>query len=138
MPWDAAPHAPPTTTRARHCRPPSVRPPPGRRWPDLADSRLSSGLVPRPESPYDWSYQRERRALLDQGRRCQLRLACSGVRANSADHDPPLALHDHVKGSNCCRLVPACLDCQRVQGKEVARQLRLAALPHAPVPSRRW
>jgi hypothetical protein len=35
------------------------------------------------------------------------------------DHQPPLALHFHVEGSGCCRVLPACGDCQRRQGAEL-------------------
>jgi hypothetical protein len=47
---------------------------------------------------------------------CSLRLVCDGVLADSADHDQPLSQHDHVPGSGCCRLIPACTACQRKQG----------------------
>jgi hypothetical protein len=75
--------------------------------------------VPRPGSPYGGTYPRARSVLLRQRLPCALRLACDGAMADSADHDPPLALHEHVAGSGCCRLVPACLRCQSVQDAEL-------------------
>jgi hypothetical protein len=59
--------------------------------------------VPRRGSPYDHRYQRARSVLLRQRLPCALRLACDGATDDSADHDPPLALHVHVAGSGCCR-----------------------------------
>jgi hypothetical protein len=93
--------------------------------------------MPRRGSHYDSRYERERRSLLAQRLACVLRLTCDGAPATSADHDPPLALHDHVGGSGCCRLQPACLPCQKVQGKDIAAQLRDRRRP-VPAPSRRW
>jgi hypothetical protein len=94
--------------------------------------------------PYGRRYREEREALLALRLPCELRLVCAGRVANSADHDPPIALHGHVTGSGCCRLVPACLACQRVQGGQLAEALR-RGLPFAgsrrrrvPAPSRRW
>ena len=57
--------------------------------------------------------------------------------ATSADHDPPLALHDHTEGSNCCRLRPACRSCQFVQAGKITRW-KQAVLRMPPRPSRRW
>jgi hypothetical protein len=93
--------------------------------------------VPYRGSPYNHRYLKQRRALLAQGPPCALRLRCTGAPANSADHDPPLALHAHIPGSGCCRLQPACLPCQKTQGKLVAAQLR-ERRPVVPAPSRRW
>lgn len=96
------------------------------------------------ESPYGWPYRRARARLLAQGLRCALRLVCDGVVADSADHDPPLALHRHQPGTGCCVLRPACLSCQKVQGRLVARHLRHGdAWPPRgttgpPAPSRPW
>lgn len=40
---------------------------------------------------------------------------CTGT-ATEADHQPPLALHEHEEGSGCCVLVPSCGPCARAQG----------------------
>jgi len=80
-----------------------------------------------PRAPYNAPYQRARLALLIYGGRCKC-----GRRATSLDHQPPLATHTHIEGSGCCRLVPACLPCQRRQGGE------LRSAKRAPAPSRRW
>ena len=93
--------------------------------------------MPRAGSPYDRRYARERRALLAHRLPCQLRLACQGAVADSADHDPPLAWHAHVPGSGCCRLVPACLPCQQVQGGLI-RTGQLRPPRRVPPPSRAW
>ena len=53
--------------------------------------------VPRRGSPYDSRYERDRRALLDGGCRARCAWSATGA-ANSADHDPPLAVHKHVGG----------------------------------------
>ena len=42
-----------------------------------------------------------------------------GEPASELDHQPPLAVHRHVEGSGCCRVLPACGDCQRKQGAEL-------------------
>jgi len=94
--------------------------------------------VPRRCSPYDWRYQQERAALLAPGPPCALLLVCDGSRADSADHDPPLGLHDHVPGSGCCRLRPACLPCQHEQGRIVGLARRHPVGRSAPPPSRAW
>jgi hypothetical protein len=111
----------------------------GRREPGATGGTAYRGAVPRRDSPYGGRYELERQQLLALRLPCHLRLVCDGVPADSADHDPPLALHAHVNGSGCCRLVPACLDCQRVQGKQVAVLLRRRRAERpVPVPSRRW
>lgn len=89
--------------------------------------------------PYDRRYKRERDRLLAMGLPCVLRLVCDGAVADSADHHPALALHDHRSGSGCCVLRPACLRCQKVQGKNIAAQLRAGPQrPPLPTPSRTW
>ena len=94
-----------------------------------------AGCVVQPPR-HGQAYRRERRALLAHNPRCQLRIACDGALADSADHDPPLALHDHVLGTICCRLVPACLACQHLQGGLMrSGRWRRRALPE---PSRAW
>jgi hypothetical protein len=92
-------------------------------------------------SPYGQAYRRQRARLLAQGLPCSLRLVCTGAPANSADHDPPLAEHAHLAGSGCCVLRPACLPCQKTQGKLVARDKRLglgAWARKSPQPTRAW
>jgi hypothetical protein len=46
----------------------------------------------------------------------QLCAHCKRRRATTLDHDPPLATHVHVEGSRCCRLIPACAECNRTGG----------------------
>lgn len=78
-----------------------------------------------PISSYGRDYQRERAKLLQSRHVCELALVCKGLGiAVSADHQPPLSLHDHRPGSGCCVLIPACLDCQRVQGGQLRRGVR--------------
>ena len=91
--------------------------------------------MPRKGSPYSGSYRKERLRVL--GFPCQLKLACSGSPADSADHFPPLNMHDHLNGSGCCVLRPACMACQWRQAQ------LLAAGQHVPErslppPSRDW
>ena len=69
---------------------------------------------------YGPAYQRVRKALL--GQPCQMMLVCSGAPADSCDHDPPVSRHDHVEGSGCCRLRPACMPCQTKQARTLAGQ----------------
>jgi hypothetical protein len=83
--------------------------------------------MPRRGSPYGSGYERDRAALLRRHPRC----VWCGRAASEADHWPPLALHpggarSHRHRSGCCRLLPACFDCQRRQGALVAaRKLAL-------------
>lgn len=44
--------------------------------------------------------------------------AC-GRPATTIDHHPPLALHTHQRGTNCCTLHPACKPCQDRQGADI-------------------
>lgn len=74
--------------------------------------------MPRRGSPYGPAYEAARRRLL--GNPCKLRLVCSGAPGTEADHVPPLSLHQHVEGSGCCRLQPACGPCQRRQAIDLA------------------
>jgi hypothetical protein len=68
--------------------------------------------MPRRGSPYGPAHERRRVALLKPGVLCHF--GC-GRQASELDHVPPLALHDHVEGSGCCRSLPACWECQREQ-----------------------
>jgi len=51
-----------------------------------------------------------------------------------ADHQPPLAVHDHVDGSGCCVLVPSCQPCSLVQGGKLVRRLQTRPAHTRPVP----
>jgi hypothetical protein len=98
-------------------------------------------------SAYDYRYRKLRQKLLAQPQSCYLRLVCNGQLADTADHDPPLTLHDHVAGSGCCVLIPACSDCQHEQGRLLAQLKRNRNCDPAhdyrdtrplPQPSRSW
>ena len=65
--------------------------------------------------PYGWQHQKRRRALIRPGAVCH---QC-GEAASELDHVPPLALHVHVEGSQCCRSLPSCGPCQRRQAVEL-------------------
>ena len=64
---------------------------------------------------------------------------CLGT-ASEADHEPPLSMHDHVPGTDCCVLVPSCGPCARDQGGQLGgnRQLTMVkpsvAIEPEPVP----
>ena len=50
-------------------------------------------------------------------------VACAHCRkavATTLDHDPPIAMHVHREGADCCRLVPSCEECNRRGGVMVA------------------
>src|SRR5262245_30752288 len=83
-------------------------------------------------NPYDADFRRERRILLANQPLC---VHCGQERATIADHQPPLALHDHVKGSKCCVLVPSCRVCSFAQGGDVAHSVDL---PEPVAPRREW
>ena len=70
----------------------------------------------------DPEYTRAKRALRANPQPCQLRLAgCTGL-ATTLDHQPRLMDHTHVRGTGCCRLVPACLHCNLSDGGSAARR----------------
>jgi 5-methylcytosine-specific restriction endonuclease McrA len=94
--------------------------------------------MPRRGSPYGSLYERERTRILSEPHLCVLRLRCDGDVATTADHVPPLSLHQHVSGSGCCVLVPACLRCQKSQGGRLMRQLEAERKRSLPQPSRHW
>lgn len=82
---------------------------------------------------YGHQHQVARKALLEANPWC---VHC-GAPADVADHQPPLALHDHVEGSGCCELVPSCTPCSRKQGGHLAQHLGGNAKPppaETPVP----
>lgn len=66
-------------------------------------------------NPYGWAHEKRRQAILRPGVVCHL----CGAPASELDHIPALVLHRHVEGSGCCRVLPACGDCQRKQGAEL-------------------
>ncbi len=69
---------------------------------------------------YDGHYQRVRALMLDPPVACS---HCRKAVATTLDHDPPLAMHRHVKGSRCCRLIPSCEACNASGGILVAQGL---------------
>ena len=83
------------------------------------------------------SYQTDRLKLLADHPPCVHHgPLCTGT-ATEADHQPPLALHEHVPGSGCCILVPSCAPCNRSQGGQVAagNPLRARAVPIVEPPA---
>jgi hypothetical protein len=50
-------------------------------------------------------------------------------RATSPDHRPRLMEHNHVRGSGCCRLLPACAPCNTSDGATHGNRNRE---PHTP------
>jgi hypothetical protein len=77
-----------------------------------------------------YRFQQARKALLADGPIC---VHCRRRPASVADHQPPLAVHDHVEGSGCCVLVPSCQACSLVQGGKLGRHVQTRALPSRPV-----
>lgn len=47
-----------------------------------------------------------------------------GRRATSPDHRPRLVEHHHVRGSGCCRLLPACVTCNTQDGARAGNARR--------------
>jgi len=66
---------------------------------------------------YGGNYQRLRGFLLDPPVECA---HCKRRTATTLDHDPPLSMHVHRPGTSCCRLIPACEECNRGGGIMVA------------------
>jgi hypothetical protein len=62
---------------------------------------------------YDAQYRRIRALMLDPPTPCA---RCRRRQATTLDHDPPLAMHVHRQGTQCCRLVPCCEECNRRGG----------------------
>lgn len=77
------------------------------------------------QRPYnDPDYRAMRQALKTRNVPCQLRRpGCTG-RATTPDHQPRLSEHHHVRGSGCCRLVPACHHCNVSDGAEHGNRRR--------------
>ena len=65
---------------------------------------------------YGVRYQRIRKMMLDPPVSCA---HCKRRQATTLDHDPPLAMHVHREGTQCCRLIPACRDCNGKLGAAV-------------------
>jgi hypothetical protein len=63
---------------------------------------------------------REYRARKAQQRRWGSEVCACGAPADTLDHQPPLALHDHVRNSGCCELIPACRRCNCRGGQRIA------------------
>lgn len=85
-------------------------------------------------SPYnEASYRAERARIALEGPPCWRR--CGRV-ATTPDHVPALARHDHVPGSGCCVLLPACEPCQYGHGARIANQRRNQRRPCYAI--RRW
>jgi hypothetical protein len=87
---------------------------------------------------YGSNYQRRLKGLL-QGPPVSC-AHCRRQRATTLDHDPPIAMHLHREGANCCRLVPSCEGCNREGGRMVAngtwRQNGSPAATEGPPPER--
>jgi len=87
-----------------------------------------------PHPAYGRKYQRIRAMMLEPGVPCA---RCRRQLATTLDHDPPLAMHEHREGADCCRLIPCCQDCQNRGGRMVANGtwrpgVELAALEPEP------
>jgi len=70
--------------------------------------------------PYGRPFRRAKALQLDPPVPCS---HCRQAVAVTLDHDPPLAMHRHVKGTGCCRLIPSCEACNRSGGILVAQGL---------------
>jgi hypothetical protein len=68
-------------------------------------------------APYSSRYRRIRSMMLDPPVVCAF---CKTAQATTLDHDPPLAMHVHREGAKCCRLIPACTECN-ARGGELVR-----------------
>jgi hypothetical protein len=44
--------------------------------------------------------------------------------ANTIDHDPPLAIHTHRRGTRCCRYLPACTPHNCGDGAAMGNRMR--------------
>ena len=68
-------------------------------------------------SPYSSQrYARIRRMQLGRPVKCA---HCQREVATTLDHDPPLAMHVHREGSDCCRMIPSCWACNITGGVAV-------------------
>ena len=82
-------------------------------------------------NPYGYAHQQRRKKILTPGSVCHM----CGRPATSADHVPPLKLHDHVEGSGCCELLAACKPCQDRQGGKLRGRTR-KVVPSEPTDER--
>lgn len=74
--------------------------------------------MPRKGSPYgERAYLQYKAALAKTPRLCAV---CGLRRGTEPDHVPPVGGHDHRRVGLCCRLQPACGECQRLQGARLA------------------
>lgn len=67
---------------------------------------------------YGRQHQAARANLLEDSPLCA---HCGLVEATVADHQPPIALHDHARGSGCCEYLPSCLACSQKQAGAVSK-----------------
>jgi hypothetical protein len=74
--------------------------------------------------PYGRAHRDARSRLLADDPPCSTP-GCANL-ATVADHQPPIALHEHVNGTGCCVLAPQCADCSARQGALIAQLLRHA------------
>lgn len=82
--------------------------------------------------PYVWEYQQARKRLLASNPRC---VHCRKRQATEADHQPPISMHLHIRGTRCCEIVPSCFECGRRQGGLLAHgPVAAAAIPQLVVP----
>jgi hypothetical protein len=72
------------------------------------------------------AYRKGRARLLADQPMC---VHCRCRVATEADHQPPLRLHAHLDGSDCCQLVASCSVCARRQGAILAGRVTAARLP---------
>jgi hypothetical protein len=80
-------------------------------------------------------HQANRRELLDGRVRCCWP-GCSKV-ADTLDHVPALALHEHEDGTGCCAVRPMCRPHNSRAGALLGAQLRAAKKARARAPARR-
>ena len=66
---------------------------------------------------YGAAHQKARAELLADDPLCA---HCGLETATVADHQPPVAMHDHVEDSGCCSYVPSCKRCSSRQAGEVS------------------
>jgi hypothetical protein len=59
---------------------------------------------------------------------------CQERPATVADHQPPLVMHDHIEGTDCCSVVPSCAECSSLQGGLLAWVGRAKANVEIPDP----
>jgi len=75
---------------------------------------------------YSSDHQSDRLALLERDPYC---VHCGAV-ATVADHQPPISLHDHVRGTGCCSLVASCATCSSKQGAQLSQEGTTEVVSH--------